>query len=224
MSGTTCTLVILLDGIMYYGFVGDSMACMSKVLTATSDQNTLNNDLIVTKPLHIPGNISEKMRIYSKKGEVRGGNWNQEQMSLRQEEKENQREGSMAKQDFTTGLLGNDKARVYIKARNYPGVGVSRSIGDFTAHRIGLSAEPDVGIKTFTKNNEYLIIASRALWNVMTPKEVFSYLQMYRHICLGQLSRQLANKVRDLYLLTNDSFPDITIIIQYLNSQVVKFK
>ena len=78
MSGTTCTLIILLDGIMYYGFVGDSMACMSKVLTATSDQNTLNNDLIVTKPLHIPTNISEKMRIYSKKGEVRGGNWNQE--------------------------------------------------------------------------------------------------------------------------------------------------
>lgn len=78
MSGTTCTLIILLDGIMYYGFVGDSMACMSKVLTATSDQNTLNNDLILTKPLHIPTNIGEKMRIYSKKGEVRGGNWNHE--------------------------------------------------------------------------------------------------------------------------------------------------
>lgn len=78
MSGTTCTLIILLDGVMYYGFVGDSMACMSKVLTATSDQNTLNNDLIITKPLHIPTNVSEKMRIYSKKGEVRGGNWNQE--------------------------------------------------------------------------------------------------------------------------------------------------
>jgi len=84
--------------------------------------------------------------------------------------KENQDEAPMDKKDFTTGLFGNDKARVYIKARNYPGVGISRSIGDFTAHRIGLSAEPDVGIKTFTKNNEYLIIASRALWNVMTPK------------------------------------------------------
>jgi len=91
-------------------------------------------------------------------------------MNLRLATKEKPDEASTDKQDFTTGLLGNDKARVYIKARNYPGVGISRSIGDFTAHRIGLSAEPDVGIKTFTKNNEYLIIASRALWNVMTPK------------------------------------------------------
>jgi len=72
MSGTTCTLVIIVNSIVYYGFIGDSLLCISKVMTQNIDQNTTNDDYIVTKPIHVPSMPKEKMRIYSFRGEVRG--------------------------------------------------------------------------------------------------------------------------------------------------------
>jgi serine/threonine protein phosphatase PrpC len=33
MSGSTCTLVIIVDKVLYYGFVGDSLMVISKIMT-----------------------------------------------------------------------------------------------------------------------------------------------------------------------------------------------
>lgn len=73
MSGCSCTLVIIIGKKIYYGFVGDTLLCLSKVLTSVSEKNTTNYDLIVTKPWHVPDDLKEKMRIYKHHGEVRGG-------------------------------------------------------------------------------------------------------------------------------------------------------
>lgn len=72
MSGTTCTLAIIIDGVVYYGFIGDSLMCLSKIMTQNMDQNTTQTELIITKPIHFPVLPSEKMRIYKHKGEIRG--------------------------------------------------------------------------------------------------------------------------------------------------------
>jgi serine/threonine protein phosphatase PrpC len=75
--------------------------------------------------------------------------------------------------DFKAGAFGNDRPRIYIRNRNFPGCGITRSFGDYLGHKIGMTSEPVVGATKITKSNKFLIIASRALWNVMTPKEVF---------------------------------------------------
>lgn len=73
MSGTTGTIVIILDQNIYYGWVGDSLLCMSRQLdNACSKKILTNNDFILTKPLHVPCQEREKHRIYKFKGEVRG--------------------------------------------------------------------------------------------------------------------------------------------------------
>ena len=225
-SGTTCTLVVIQDGTVYYGFIGDSLACMSKVLTQTSQLNTTNNDLILTKPIHLPSHPHEKMRIYRSRGEVRGEAPDDAAKKRREREKAETKEGPLDSEeelalklqqerenDFKVNMLNNARARVYVRARNYPGLGVTRSFGDNTAHRIGVTSEPTVGSRTYSRNNEFLILATRAVWNVMTPKEVFMYIKKSAHYGLGYTSRSLAHKVRDLYLQKNDSVPDITIII-----------
>jgi hypothetical protein len=74
MSGTSCTLVIIIGNLIYYGFLGDSLLCLSKVFNAVSEKNTTNYDLVISKPWHVPDNPSEKMRIYRSRGEVRGFN------------------------------------------------------------------------------------------------------------------------------------------------------
>lgn len=46
--------------------------CISKVMAGNARENTLNNDLIITQNLHMPDYYKERMRIYKRRGEVRG--------------------------------------------------------------------------------------------------------------------------------------------------------
>lgn len=73
-------------------------------------------------------------------------------------------------EDFKCEKLGNDRPRLYIRNRLFPGVGITRSLGDYLGHKIGMTSEPVVGATKINKNNKFLIIATRAVWNVMTPK------------------------------------------------------
>ena len=57
MSGTSCTLVIIIGDTVYYGFVGDSLVSISKFYNSNSAAETLSNmELICTKPWHVPEN------------------------------------------------------------------------------------------------------------------------------------------------------------------------
>jgi serine/threonine protein phosphatase PrpC len=102
---------------------------------------------------------------------------------------------------------------------------LSRSLGDYTGHRIGATSEPGLGFEPISKHNEYLVIASKGLWNFMTPKEVFDFIKTNSNFGLGTVSNMLAYKVKEISL-ERDQGPlhDITIVIQYFNNTIAKFK
>ena len=86
MSGCSCTLLIIIDKTIYTAHIGDSMACLSKEYTSKLvEQNTRNDELILTKPLHLPDIQKEKMRIYMHKGEIRGDSY-QAKLQKKQQE------------------------------------------------------------------------------------------------------------------------------------------
>jgi hypothetical protein len=41
-------------------------------------------------------------------------------------------------------MQGTTTARVWVGQKQYPGLSVSRSLGDFQAHQVGVSALPEV--------------------------------------------------------------------------------
>ena len=43
MSGTTCTLILIIHNHIYYAYVGDSLACISKKKTHFAEQNVKNH-------------------------------------------------------------------------------------------------------------------------------------------------------------------------------------
>lgn len=57
------------------------------------------------------------------------------------------------------------------------------------------------------------MLATSAVWNVLTPKEVFEFIKANKGMGLGLISKLLAGKVKDKYMIDNKGFPDITIII-----------
>lgn len=54
MSGTTCTLVFIIGNMIYFGYVGDSLACTFKKQNDYADYNVKNHHQIMTWPIHLP--------------------------------------------------------------------------------------------------------------------------------------------------------------------------
>ena len=168
MSGTTCTLLIIIGDMIYFGFVGDSLLAISKFMNTASDKHAQNNDHIITKPWHVPEESHEKNRIYRCKGEVRGERPKKQKKAAIIEMGEDIL--TPLEPDFETGMFdATDRPRIYFRARNYPGIQTTRSLGDFHAHKIGVTSEPRVGTYKVGRHNQYLVVANCALWNVMTP-------------------------------------------------------
>lgn len=55
-----------------------------------------------------------------------------------------------------------------------------------------MTSEPTLGAVKINKNNKFLIIATRAVWNVMTPKEVFRFVEKNKLLSCKGLAKSLA--------------------------------
>ena len=59
------------------------------------------------------------------------------------------------------------KSKIYVRARMYPGLSISRSLGDLLAHHIGVTSKPDVRVHEIIPSDKFLTIASDGVWSVL---------------------------------------------------------
>ena len=74
-----------------------------------------------------------------------------------------------------TRVSGNEKkTRIYVRARMYPGLSTSRSLGDVLAHHIGVTSEPDFKIHDFTNNDsdKFIVMGTDGIWDVINEQEI----------------------------------------------------
>ena len=64
------------------------------------------------------------------------------------------------------------KAKIYVRARMYPGLSISRSLGDLLAHHIGVTSRPDVRIEEIHMSDKFITIASDGVWSHMEPDDI----------------------------------------------------
>eukprot|EP00357_Protocruzia_adherens_P036625 CAMPEP_0115046854 /NCGR_PEP_ID=MMETSP0216-20121206/48977_1 /TAXON_ID=223996 /ORGANISM="Protocruzia adherens, Strain Boccale" /LENGTH=310 /DNA_ID=CAMNT_0002429975 /DNA_START=224 /DNA_END=1156 /DNA_ORIENTATION=- len=144
---------------------------------------------------HKPGRSDERLRVENSKGKI--------------EPASGQKDGTL---------------RVWQLEGEGPGIAVTRSIGDLLAHKIGVSEEPEISFKRLNNNDEFIVLASDGIWDVMTSAEV-----------VGFIKRQKENKARAAHKLveecverwkknneceeTDDDFKrdDISAVIAYLD-------
>jgi len=62
--------------------------------------------------------------------------------------------------------------RIFLRARMYPGLKVSRTIGDLISHQIGVTSQPNTQIVDFTQNDKLLIMGTAGLWESLTPEDL----------------------------------------------------
>ena len=185
MSGTTCVLVIQLDEHLICANTGDSRAIL------IYDESP-NNDLKNTKvfPLSIdakPENPSEKERILACGGEV-------EKMV----DEEN---------------VGVGPFRVWIKGKQYPGIAMSRSIGDMDAKTVGVIPNPQFIEYTLNLKSKYMLVCSDGIFEFINNEEVMKIANNFyeRNDPLG-LCKTLTDKSTKLWLNNDNYVDDITVV------------
>ena len=64
------------------------------------------------------------------------------------------------------------KSKIYVRARMYPGLSISRSLGDLLAHHIGVTSEPEVAIRDIEQGDKFLTIATDGVWSHLGAEDV----------------------------------------------------
>ena len=69
--------------------------------------------------------------------------------------------------------------RVWKKGEPYPGIAMSRSIGDFVASSLGVIPEPKFIEDTIDKDTKFIVIASDGVWEFLDNKRVCEIVMSY---------------------------------------------
>ena len=116
-------------------------------------------------------------------------------------------------------IYGMGPYRVWFKDGDYPGLAMSRSIGDTLAHRVGVSNIPE--IMEYNINNIKpiaVVAASDGVWEFMTNEQVKTIINKYKYNqdALG-CSREIVEKARQIWKGTSFAIDDITCVIAFFD-------
>jgi len=109
--------------------------------------------------------------------------------------------------------------RIYIKNKPYPGLSLSRSIGDLDGKNIGVISDPDIIIKKIDENSKFIVLGSDGLWDVIRPYDVSRIVRVYfKKGDVDGACKILLNKAVQAWKKNNEERDDITIIVIFLTN------
>ena len=192
-SGTTCVLVFKIGKKIICSNVGDSRAIMAeRKFTFDEKSNEIVNkyEIIELSHDHKPNIKEEKERIEKSGGEV-----DQEFLNETDE-----------KSDLPF--------RVWKKGCDYPGLAVSRSLGDKIAEEIGVISEPEIIEIDINKNSKYIIMGTDGVFEYLTNNDVVEISKKYlNNDNLQKACSTVIEKATKLFKEKENRVDDITINI-----------
>ena len=187
MSGTTCNIVIQLEENIICANSGDSRSIL------VYDEINFENNLTKIYPLSYdckPELPNEKKRIESCGG------------SVQQDIDENNK---------PCGIY-----RVWVKGKKYPGLALSRSIGDTDAKKIGVIPNPQIIEYTLGIQSRYMMVRSDGIWEYINNEEVMKIANKYylKNDAKG-LCQDLTNISTSRWLKEDMAIDDITVVVVF---------
>ena len=111
-------------------------------------------------------------------------------------------------------------ARVWMLEKNYPGLAMSRSLGDTAVHQIGVSSEPEISERLLGEEDEFLVIGSDGLFEFLSNQEVANIAGDHygnpKHACEELSSAARARWIRVIHIQKQESIDDISCVVVYL--------
>ena len=148
-SGTTCVIIIQLNQKIICANAGDSRA----IMVYNSGKDLLKESKIFPLSHDFkPDLTNERKRIYEYGGIVR-----------------------RAFDDIDE----DGPYRVYMRGEDFPGLAMSRSIGDIESKKIGVIPNPEFIEYNISEETKYMIICSDGIWEFMSNKKVMEIANEY---------------------------------------------
>ena len=109
--------------------------------------------------------------------------------------------------------------RIYAKNQIYPGLVMSRTIGDLEAKKIGVISDPDIILKKIDNNSKFLVIGSDGLWDVIKPYDIIRMARpFFNKGDIEGVSNILMKKAVNQWKKNNEERDDITIIVVFIGT------
>jgi len=109
--------------------------------------------------------------------------------------------------------------RVYAKGQRYPGLNMSRCLGDLMGHQeAGISCEPEVSERVLTDDDKVLLLCSDGVWEFINPIEASQIVCKFKPNRATSAAEQLAKEAWDRWIREEGGavVDDITVVLVYL--------
>lgn len=180
LSGTTATLVVHQDQVLYVAHVGDSRL----VLARRQDGKLVGEELTVD---HKPSDEVERLRIQAAGGQVKR-------------------------------LDGDIPYRVFVSGKMYPGLAMTRSIGDTVSTAAGITCEPEVKKLEVQSDWRFLVLCSDGVWEFISSQEAVDIVARFPPAEAQKAAETLAKEAWDRWIKEEeDIVDDITVVCAWIH-------
>lgn len=107
--------------------------------------------------------------------------------------------------------------RVFFKGKDYPGLSMSRALGDLMAQEIGVTWEPETRSMNVQPNDEFVLVCSDGVWEFIDNEEAITLVSNYGKAKVKQAAEHLAKLAWTRWIQNEgETVDDITVMIAYL--------
>jgi len=109
--------------------------------------------------------------------------------------------------------------RVYAKNARYPGLNMSRCLGDLMGHQdCGISCEPEISEHTIGDEDSVLFVCSDGIWEFIEPQEAYDIVSTYQPAQAMTAAEKLAKEAWDRWIREEGGsvVDDITVVLVHL--------
>ena len=107
--------------------------------------------------------------------------------------------------------------RIWCKEEPFPGLAVSRALGDLVGSSVGVSCEPEIQIRILENCDKIVVLGSDGLWEVLDNSEVIKILSKFYD--KGEISKS-ADKLMEVcigkWLKNSFAIDDVTFIVIFI--------
>lgn len=112
--------------------------------------------------------------------------------------------------------------RIYAKNARYPGLNMSRCLGDLMGHAdCGISCQPEVNEYPVTSEDHILLVCSDGVWEFIEADEAVNFVNNFPPAKAMIAAEKLAKEAWDRWIREEGGavVDDITVVLVYLQSQ-----
>lgn len=110
--------------------------------------------------------------------------------------------------------------RIYARNARYPGLNMSRCLGDLMGHQdCGITAEPEVSEMDIKPDDHVLLVCSDGVWEFISPLEAVNIVSEYQPTKAMNAAERLAKEAWDRWINEEGGavVDDITVVLVFLN-------